>query len=149
MRWLASFWKARDPDAATPANEARDRFYGLVTEADRKFKEPGRSKVPGWKTDRGRIYLKYGAAPEVLDRRTPGGTGAPYQVWHYTAGKELFYIFVDRSGLGTYQLVASNDPQTSNLPDFRDRLSREALQDISRWLGIDLFSSDGRFVQVQ
>ena len=66
----------------------------------------------------------------------------PYEVWRYQRGKELYFIFADRTGFGGYKLMATNDLKETQRPGYREILGREALQDISRWLGIDLFRDE-------
>ena len=117
-------------------------FYSQIAEANKRYGDAGRSTMPGWRTDRGRIFVKYGQPGDALDRRTSSGSAPPYEVWRYTRGKELYYIFADRSGSGGYKLLATNDLKEVSTAGFREVLGGEALQDISRWLGIDLFRSD-------
>ncbi len=140
--FLVRFWASRDPTPGTPRNELRERFYSLINEANQRFAEAGRSRRPGWKTDRGRIFVQYGEPLDKLDRRTSSGSAPPYQVWRYQRSKELYYIFADRTGFGSYNLIATNDLKETQLPGYREILGGEALQDVSRWLGIDLFRGE-------
>jgi len=141
-QFMTRFWAARDPSPATMRNEAREQFYQRIDEANRRYGEGGRTKVPGWRTDRGRIAIVNGDPAEELDRRIASGTAPPYLVWRYQRGKARYYIFADRTGFGVYKLIASNDLKESGLPGYREILGAEALQDISRWLGVDLFQGD-------
>jgi len=144
-RFLTEFWQRRDPTAGTTLNEARVRFYEAVAFAERSYGERGRAAVPGWKTDRGRVYVKNGATEEMLDR-VQAGRSPPYQVWRYRQGRDRWYIFADRSnGLGNYQLVHSNDLREAGLPNWREVLREEAVADIGRFLGIDFFDSTAGF----
>lgn len=138
-KFLTEFWKARDPSPGNPRNEAREGFYQLIAEANRKFRESGRNMVPGWKTDQGRVFARYGPTSETLDRPVPAGKAPPYLVWRYTKEKDLYFIFVDRTGLGTFDLIASNDLREPSQAGYEEILGAEALQDISRFLNIDLF----------
>ena len=140
--FLTRFWTGRDLSPGTPRNEFREVFYSQIAEANKRYGDAGRSTMPGWRTDRGRIFVKYGQPGDALDRRTSSGSAPPYEVWRYTRGKELYYIFADRSGSGGYKLLATNDLKEVSTAGFREVLGGEALQDISRWLGIDLFRSD-------
>jgi GWxTD domain-containing protein len=140
--FLTRFWQQRDPTPGTDRNETREAFYALISRANAQYAEGGRSATPGWRTDRGRIFVKYGQPSDMLDRRSSAGTAPPYQVWRYQRGKELYFIFADRSGFGAYKLLATNDLHEVSLPGYRDILGPEALQDVSRWLGIDLFRGD-------
>jgi GWxTD domain-containing protein len=137
-QFLARFWSERDPTPGTPRNEAREAFYAKIAQANKAYTEAGVRSTPGWRTDRGRIFTKHGPPGDMLDRRTSSGKAPPYQVWRYASGKSIYYIFADRSGFGGYQLLATNDLRETSSPSFRDVLGAEALQDISRWLGIDL-----------
>lgn len=141
-QFLTSFWTARDPTPGTARNEAREVFYQRIEDANRRFTEVGRRKIPGWKTDRGRISILNGEPTEVLDRRVASGTAPPYLVWRYDRGRPRYYILADRTGFGSYQLIASNDLRETGVPGYREILGAEALQDISRWLGVDLFHAD-------
>jgi GWxTD domain-containing protein len=144
-RFLVDFWKRRDPTPDTPVNEARQVFYDGVAYADQHFGEKGRVSAPGWRTDRGRIYVKYGEPGEELDR-VQAGRAVPYQVWRYRRGRDRYYVFADRSnGIGIYQLVHSNDVKEIGVPNWREIVTQEGVADIGRFLGIDFFDgSAGR-----
>ena len=144
-RFLIDFWKRRDQTPNTPVNETRQLFYDAVAYADKTFGERGSAAVPGWKTDRGRIYVKNGSPDEQLDR-VQAGRSVPYQVWRYRRGRDRYYIFADRSnGIGIYQLVHSNDVRENGVPNWREIVRQEAVADIGRFLGIDFFDgSTGR-----
>jgi GWxTD domain-containing protein len=133
-RFLEQFWAARNaaPGGAA-ANQAMVRFYRAVDYANRTFKEGGAGQIPGWRTDRGRIYLRNGGWDEIL--RRPMASPAPYQVWKYTRGRPRYYVFVDRSGLGNYQLVATNDRNETGLPDWGQMMGVEDSTDVARFLG--------------
>ena len=137
-RFLVDFWRRRDPDPATPRNELRDEFYGKIAYADSNFRERGAGTTPGWKTDRGRVYAKYGAPNEVLDRERRGRT-LPYLVWRYTRMRDTWFVFSDRSGLGSYKLIHSNDRSEPGSADWRDILGPDAVRDVGNFLGVDFF----------
>jgi GWxTD domain-containing protein len=140
--FMTRFWQQRDPSPGTERNEARESFYQQIEAANKEYSERGRAGRPGWRTDRGRIRIKNGEPTDVLDRRTSLGQAPPYQVWRFSRGKERYYIFADRSGFGAYQLVATNDLKETGMADFANLLGGSALQDISRYLGVDLFQGD-------
>jgi len=138
-RFLTEFWQRRDPTPETPVNEKRQFFYDAVAFADKNYGEKGRAARPGWKTDRGRIYVRHGQPEELLDR-VQAGRSPPYQVWRYRQGKDRWYIFADRSnGLGNYQLMNSNDVKETTLPNWFEVMREEAVADAGRFLGIDFF----------
>jgi len=97
---VAEFWRRRDPDPATAANQLRDEFYRRVAFAERRFAGAGKS---GWETDRGRIYLKYGPPPEVHHQLAEQGE-PPYEIWLYPE-LDLHFIFRDKTGSGDFELV--------------------------------------------
>jgi GWxTD domain-containing protein len=141
-RFLAEFWQKRDQTPATTVNETRQRFYDAVAYAERTYGEKGRAAMPGWKTDRGRIYVRNGAPEEVL-QRPQAGRAPPYEVWRFRSPKDRYYVFLDRAnGLGNYQLIYSNDLKENGQPNWQELLHKEeAVEDIGRFLGIELKSS--------
>lgn len=131
-RWLRQFWAKRDPTAGTARNEAQERFYSLIAEANRRFREGGQSAVPGWRTDRGRIYIKYGPPDEVLERRQAGST-SPYEVWKYTRTRLLKYVFMDLTRFGNYQLIFTDDRREPSRSNWMELLGEEGVQDVQRF----------------
>lgn len=142
-RFLTAFWERRDPTPGTPKNERREAFYTAIAQANREFREGGRNTTPGWRSDRGRIFAKYGKADDVL-RRQQEGRAPPYEVWRYASGKGYYYIFADRTGFGAYQLVYTSDLRETVLPGWGNILGRRAVADAGQFLGIDLFSAGRR-----
>jgi GWxTD domain-containing protein len=138
-RFLTNFWQKRDPTPGTPKNERREAFYDAIAYANREYKEGGRKAVAGWRSDRGRVFARYGAPDDVL-RRQNEGRAPPYEVWRYTKGKGSYYIFADRTGFGAYQLLYSNDLREPGVPSWADVIGRKAVDDAGEFLGIDLFS---------
>jgi GWxTD domain-containing protein len=140
-RFLSEFWARRDPSPGTPQNEMREQFYSAIAYAGKTYREGGRAATPGWKTDRGRVYTRNGVPDDVL-RRTQQGNAPPYEVWRYSKGKGRFYIFADRTGFGAYNLLHSNDLQESGLTNWQRILGLDVVQDIGRFLGVDLIRID-------
>lgn len=97
---IEKFWQTRDPSPGTLRNEAREAFYQRVITADENFTIHKRLK--GWKSDRGRIYIKYGEPSEILSESQPLGRD-PYIIWIYYQ-YNLEFIFTDSGGFGLYQL---------------------------------------------
>jgi GWxTD domain-containing protein len=62
IAFIRNFWERRDPDPRTPQNEARLGFWQRVAEANAQFTGTGK---PGWKTDRGKIYILLGPPDDV------------------------------------------------------------------------------------
>src|SRR5204863_9772888 len=63
--YLRTFWQRRDPTPGTPENEVETAYYAKIAEANKRFREGGAASVPGWRTDRGRILIRYGEPDEV------------------------------------------------------------------------------------
>lgn len=141
-RFLTDFWQKRDVDSAG-RNERREQFYGMLAYADSAFRERGSHTQSGWKTDRGRVYIQRGAADEVVDK-VREGRAPSYLVWRYTRGRAEWYIFADRSGLGAYKLLHSNNRMEPGAADWTEILGPDAVRDIGLFLGVDFFSGDTR-----
>jgi len=130
--YMRQFWEKRDPTPGTPANEAMVAYYRLFAEANRRFRESGAGDVPGWRTDRGRIFLKYGVPEETLRRPVSGDT-PPYEVWKYSRPRQLKYVFLDETGLGNYQLIYTNDRFEPSRSNWQELLGPEAVEDVLRF----------------
>jgi GWxTD domain-containing protein len=140
-KFLTDFWARRDPSPGTPQNENRDQFYNAIAYANKNYREGGRASVPGWKSDRGRVYAKNGVPDDVL-RRSQVGNAPPYEVWRYSKGKGRYYIFADRTGFGAYNVIHSNDLQETGLVNWQRILGLDVVQDVGRFLGTDLVRID-------
>ena len=116
--FLTRFWAARDPSPDTPRNESREQFYGGIAYADSNFREHGRIREPGWRTDRGRIYVRLGSPDETL-RRVQQGNAPPYEAWRYNRGKGNYYIFADLTGVGGFKLMHSDDVHEVGDPNWQ------------------------------
>ena len=68
-KFIEAFWQRRDPTPDTEENEYKEEHYRRIEYANEHFA----AGVPGWKTDRGRIYIMYGPADEI-DSHPRGGT---------------------------------------------------------------------------
>ena len=64
-RFIEEFWRRRDPDPDTDENEFKEEYYERIAYANEHFS----SGIPGWKTDRGRIYIIWGPPDEIESRR--------------------------------------------------------------------------------
>lgn len=97
---IERFWQVHDPTPGTIRNEARESFNARVITADERFTLHKRLK--GWRSDRGRIYIKYGEPDEILAESQPLDED-PYIMWIYYKEK-LEFIFTDSGGYGQYKL---------------------------------------------
>lgn len=123
-RFVEDFWRRRDPNTERPGG-FREEFYRRVAYANENF----HAGSPGWKTDRGRIYILYGP-PNRRDARPMGGryekppnlggdtiTTYPFEIWEYDyiqgIGQDVTIEFVDHSGTGVYTL--ETDPNKKDV----------------------------------
>jgi GWxTD domain-containing protein len=116
--FIKDFWLKRDPTPGTPENEFQEEHYRRIAYANERFA----STIPGWKTDRGRIYITFGPPDEIEDhskggtyQRPPsegGGetTVVPFQQWRYKhidgVGENIIIEFVDPTYTGEYRMTA-------------------------------------------
>lgn len=118
MNFLERFWRANDPNRKTEKNEFKEEIIRRVNYANEHFSHFDN----GWKTDRGRIYIRNGPPEEIIERGFQF-RAKPYIIWKYYQGGKRVYIFVDFSGQGNYQLVYSeNDSRETTDPNWRDYL---------------------------
>jgi len=127
--FMRQFWQKRDPSPGTPANEYQESYYRLFAEATRRFRESGAGDTPGWRTDRGRVFLKRGEPEDVLRRPNPQFT-RPYEVWKYTRPRLLKYVFYDQTGLGNYTLIFTDDRFETSRGDWMSLLGRDAVEEV-------------------
>jgi GWxTD domain-containing protein len=115
--FIEQFWLRRDPTPGTPENEFREEHYRRIAYANEHFA----SRIPGWKTDRGRIYITYGPPDEIEDHPAGGsyqrpaaeGGGAtvtyPFQQWRYRfiegIGANVIIEFVDPTMEGEFHMT--------------------------------------------
>ena len=92
------FWKRRDPTPETPRNEAMLEFFRRVHYAEEHFQGFG----PGWRSDMGRIYIKYGP-PDQVESRPATAQSPPLEIWYYNRPYRRL-VFEDREGFGRYVL---------------------------------------------
>jgi GWxTD domain-containing protein len=95
----AAFWARRDPDPSTTENEALDQYLERVEYVVKQYSQFG----PAWRSDRGRVYIKYGA-PEQIDTAMDSRSQGEYEIWRYYS-RNLNFVFYDMFGVGDYKLV--------------------------------------------
>lgn len=101
--FLSRFWSNHKP-AGTSANEYRRDYLIRVKAANQRFSSPQRE---GWRTDRGRVLILYGD-PDETDRNTSIGDTRGYESWYYrTGGREMLFVFVEKTGWDELELVHS------------------------------------------
>ena len=115
--FIEAFWQRRDPTPDTEENEYKEEHYQRIAYANEHFA----AGVPGWKTDRGRIYIMYGK-PDEIESHPSGGTYErpieegggetstfPFEQWRYRylegIGQEVIIEFVDTCMCGEYHMT--------------------------------------------
>ncbi|MBD3225089.1 MAG: GWxTD domain-containing protein, partial [Caldithrix sp.] len=93
------FWKKRDPNTSTEKNELKDEYFRRINYANEHYSSFNQD---GWRTDRGRILIKFGFPDDIERHPFEMGT-RPYVIWRYYALKKEF-VFEDRTGFGDYRL---------------------------------------------
>jgi GWxTD domain-containing protein len=117
--FIENFWRRRDPEPDTEENEYREEYYERIAYANEHYA----SGIPGWKTDRGRIYITFGK-PDSVESHPSGGsydrpsyegggstTTYPFETWFYrhldNVGDGIEIEFVDPTGTGEYRIARS------------------------------------------
>jgi len=116
-QFIEQFWLRRDPTPDTQENEFKEEHYRRIAYANERFA----SGIPGWKADRGRIYITYGPADEVeshpsggsYERPSEEGGGTtstfPFEKWRYRyiegIGSDINIEFVDTTMTGEYRMT--------------------------------------------
>src|SRR5438067_1382652 len=115
--FIEAFWARRDPTPDTVENEFKEEHYRRIAYANEHFP----AGIPGWKTDRGHMYIAFGP-PDEIDSHPSGGTyerpteeggGStstfPFETWRYRylegIGQEVMIEFVDTCMCGDYHMT--------------------------------------------
>jgi GWxTD domain-containing protein len=115
--FIEAFWQRRDPTPDTEENEFKEEHYRRIAYANEHYA----AGIPGWKTDRGRIYIVFGPADEIESHPSGGsyqrpmeeGGGEtstfPFETWRYryldNIGQEVIIEFVDTCMCGDYHMT--------------------------------------------
>jgi GWxTD domain-containing protein len=116
-RFVVAFWERRNPTPGAPENAFKEEHYRRMAYSNERYAEG----IPGWKTDRGHVYIKYGPPDKIdtypdttsLVRAQPlEGNPAPhvpFEVWYYRyiegVGQDVIVEFVDHCQCGKYHLT--------------------------------------------
>src|SRR5579885_100611 len=140
-QFIEAFWQRRDPTPDTIENEFKEEHYRRIAYANEHFA----AGIPGWKTDRGRMYIMYGP-PDEIESHPSGGTYErpmeegggetstfPFEDWRYRylegIGQEVIIEFVDTCMCGDYHMTM-------------DRSEKDALKYVPG-AGLTLYESMG------
>lgn len=117
QQFIEGFWLRRDPTPDSAENEFKEEHYRRIAYSNERFS----SGIPGWKTDRGRIYITYGPPAETESHPSGGtyqrpieeggGTTStyPFETWRYRyiegIGSDIIIEFVDPTMTGEYRMT--------------------------------------------
>jgi GWxTD domain-containing protein len=116
-QFIENFWLRRNPNPDSPENEYREEHYARIAYANEHFA----AGKPGWRTDRGHIYIAFGK-PDNIDSHPSGGSYErpmdegggntstfPFEIWHYRylegIGDNIDIEFVDTCMCGDYHMT--------------------------------------------
>src|SRR5450755_1548171 len=116
-QFIEAFWQRRDPTPDTEENEFKEEHYRRIAYANEHYA----AGIPGWKADRGRMYIVFGPADEIESHPSGGsyerpmeeGGGEtstfPFETWRYRyqegIGQEIMVEFVDTCMCGDYHMT--------------------------------------------
>ena len=115
--FIEQFWQRRNANPESPENEFREEHYRRIAYANEHFP----AGKPGWRTDRGHMYIAYGK-PDSIDSHPSGGSydrpmeegggntsTFPFEIWHYRylegIGENIDIEFVDTCMCGDYHMT--------------------------------------------
>ncbi|MCP5049508.1 MAG: GWxTD domain-containing protein, partial [bacterium] len=99
QKFIDYFWEIRDPNPETEENEFKIEIERRFEYVNRYLKE---GPIPGYKTDRGRLYLILGAPTNRLENSL--NTSFAREIWWYFANSDIYARFVDANGNGIYYM---------------------------------------------
>ena len=147
--FIENFWLRRNPNPDSPENEFREEHYRRIAYANEHFA----AGKPGWKTDRGHIYISFGK-PDSIDSHPSGGayqrpldegggetSTFPFEVWHYRylegVGDNIDIEFVDTCQCGDYHFTIDRGE--------KDALLRVPGMGLTQWESMGMAKKADRF----
>ncbi len=138
-QFIEQFWLRRNPNPDSPENEFREQHYARIAYANEHFA----AGKPGWRTDRGHIYIAYGK-PDSIDSHPSGGnyerpmeegggstSTFPFETWHYRylegVGDNIDVEFVDTCMCGDYHMTIDRSEKDAlkHVPGAGETLSEQ------------------------
>jgi GWxTD domain-containing protein len=147
--FIEQFWLRRNPDPDSPENEFREEHYRRIAYANEHFA----AGKPGWKTDRGHVYIAWGK-PDSIDAHPSGGmyerpmdegggstSTFPFETWHYRyiegIGENVDLEFVDTCQCGDYHFTIDRGE--------KDALSHTPNMGLTQWEQMGMAKKGDRF----
>jgi len=138
-QFIEQFWLRRNPNPDSPENEFREQHYQRIAYANEHFA----AGKPGWRTDRGHIYISFGK-PDSIDSHPSGGnyerpmeegggstSTFPFEIWHYRylegVGDNIDVEFVDTCMCGDYHMTIDRSEKDAlkHVPGAGETLSEQ------------------------
>jgi GWxTD domain-containing protein len=123
--WLKAFWDRKNPNAGSKVNTYKNEIFRRFLYANYYYSSSAAKRNDGWNSDRGRVYIQYGP-PDQVDLRPSTMALKPYERWLYyrlpgqSGGN--YFIFVDETGYGNFQLRHSTVKGEISNPEFEKLL---------------------------
>jgi GWxTD domain-containing protein len=147
--FIEQFWLRRNPNPDSPDNEFREEHYRRIQYANDHFA----AGKPGWKTDRGHIYISFGP-PDSIESHPSGGSYQrpmdegggetstfPFEVWHYRylegVGDNIDIEFVDTCQCGDYHFTIDRSE--------KDALAKVPGAGLTQWEQMGMAKKADRF----
>jgi len=147
--FIEQFWLRRNPNPDSPENEFREEHYRRIAYANEHFA----AGKPGWKTDRGHIYISFGK-PDSIESHPSGGSYQrpmdegggetstfPFEVWHYRylegVGDNIDLEFVDTCQCGDYHFTIDRGE--------KDALAKTPGAGLTQWEEMGMAKKGDRF----
>jgi GWxTD domain-containing protein len=147
--FIEQFWLRRNPNPDSPDNEFREEHYRRIQYANDHYA----AGKPGWKTDRGHIYISFGA-PDSIDSHPSGGSYQrpidegggetstfPFEIWHYRyiegVGDNIDIEFVDTCQCGDYHFTIDRSE--------KDALAKVPGAGLTQWEEMGMAKKADRF----
>jgi len=147
--FIEQFWLRRNPNPDSPDNEFREEHYRRIQYANDRYA----AGKPGWKTDRGHIYIAFGP-PDSTDSHPSGGayqrpidegggqtSTFPFEIWHYRyiegVGDNIDVEFVDTCQCGDYHFTIDRSE--------KDALAKVPGAGLTQWEEMGMAKKADRF----
>jgi GWxTD domain-containing protein len=116
-KFVEDFWNRRNPTPQSSENPYKEEHYRRIAYTNQHFA----ADLPGWKTDRGRMYIMFGP-PDSIESHP--GFSPPSEVWRYSyikdIGKDVTFEFVDTCKCGEYHMALHPQEQEKDPPEIKE-----------------------------
>ena len=125
-KYISTFWKVKDPNPETVENEFQQEIITRIKYSNKYFSQFKK----GWKTDMGKIYIKYGEPFEILELTNSGPytklTLREYQIWKYRISSFQTFLFIEPQQHGDLRLIYSDgEEQYGSWKEWKDYLGTD------------------------